>query len=276
MLLNKLFLTISLLSLLGFSSKAQSIIVGDTLSSNIIYRNVKDSTIGSMSGNSTTQADFDLDSDNVMDVNFKIIRSISPGHTAIEQKIFSLNNLEFVLITSLAGYIDTVALNSQLNAGLNWGNSTNGFYLYNLWYSGGNTSVNGNFLYPNNYIGFRKISSVDTVYGWILVDGTYFSHNRIKVRSWAYESKSAAGISENYKNNKLSIYPNPTTSILTISSSNISQINSEIEIVNSIGQTVLLQSYSKSIDVSMLSKGLYNLKVITQEKEIYYSKFIKE
>lgn len=272
----KLFLTISLLFLLGFSSKAQSITVGDTLSANIVYKNVKDSIIGSMSGNSTSQADFDLDSDNVMDVSFKIIRSISPGHTAIEQKIFSLNNLEFVFITSLAGYTDTVALNSQINAGLNWGNSPNGLYLYNLWYSGGNTSVNGNFLYPNNYLGFRKISTVDTVYGWILVDGSYLSHNRIKVLSWAYENKSAAGISENYKNNKLTVYPNPTSSILTISSSNATETHSKIEIVNTLGQTVLKQPYSKSVDVSLLSQGCYTLKVITSPNQLFLSRFIKE
>ncbi len=76
--------------------------------------------------------------------------------------------------------------------------------------------------------------------------------------------------------NEIKMYPNPTSSILTISSSHATLPNSEIEIVNTLGQTVLMQSYSKSVDVSMLSKGLYTLKVITQEKEIYYSKFIKE
>lgn len=270
----KLFVTISLLLHLDFSSKAQSIIVGDTLSNNIVYKNIKDSIIGSMSGNSTVQADFDLDSDNVMDVSFKIIRSISPGHTAIEQKIFSLNNLEFVFITSMSGYADTLALNSQINAGLNWGNSINGLYLYNLWYSGGNTLVNGNFLYPNNYLGFRKISAIDTVYGWILVDGTYLSHNRIKVRSWAFENKSAIGIAENYISNKLSVYPNPTSSAINITYGALPI--SEIEIINTLGQTVINQSYSKYIDVNFLPNGIYTLKVSTDDNRIFLSKFIKE
>lgn len=418
MLLNKLLFSISFLLFLSYNSKAQGIIVGDTVSSGVVYKNIKDSIIGSMSGNSTALADFDLDSDNVMDVRFKIIRSISPGHTAIEQKIFSLNNLEFVLITSPVGYTDTVAINSQINVGLNWGNSTNGLDLYNLWYSGGNTSVYGNFLYPNNYLGFRKISAADTVYGWILVDGTYFSHNRIKVRSWAYQcgnlpllilttssssictsesatltasgantyswstgdtssdivvtpnsttaytvdgaytngcststvmilsvnptptliltsssnsicasesvTVTAAGADtytwstgesnpnivvspsvtttytvdgynvyscfsssvmtimvdpcvgiEEYNLNRIKIYPNPASNSLHILDEENTFENSTIEITNYLGQTVLTQAYSHTVDVSILPAGIYTFKINTQGKQSFYSKFIK-
>lgn len=123
------------------------------------------------------------------------------------------------------------------------------------------------------YIGLRYQTSLDTIYGWIRVNCPYANTCVIKDYS---STVSVNSVSEIKSINTFLIYPNPTTSILTISSSNATGTNSEIEVVSTLGQTVLMQSYSKSVDVSMLSKGLYTLKVITQNKEIYYSKFIKE
>lgn len=80
------------------------------------------------------------------------------------------------------------------------------------------------------------------------------------------------GIKELDKKEIISIYPNPVSKTLNIKSN--SKTNSEMEITNSLGQTVLKQNYSESIDVSKLESGYYILKV-TGEKN-YYSKFIKE
>lgn len=72
-----------------------------------------------------------------------------------------------------------------------------------------------------------------------------------------------------------SIYPNPVSDLLYIDLNKSEFQNSEMEITNYLGQTVLKQSFSKSIDVSKLSSGYYILKV-NKSSLLFYSKFIKE
>ncbi|MES2761616.1 MAG: T9SS type A sorting domain-containing protein [Bacteroidota bacterium] len=262
---------------LPFFLKSQSIVGGDTTSAGIVYKNIKDSIIVTPQGNGSGEADFDLDSDNVYDIKFKIVRSVSPGHTSVIQQVFSLNNLEFVLLTSPVNYADTIALSNNINASLNWGTSTGGFYLYNMWYSGGNTSIYGSYMKSNTYLGFRKITAVDTVYGWVLVDATFNAHNSIKIMSWAYQSNitDPNGIKE-WKKNTIYVYPNPTTNILHISDETNEFENSTLEVTNYLGQTIFKEAYSNDVDVSQLRAGIYTLKINGMGKESLYSKFIKE
>ncbi|HWY12267.1 MAG TPA: T9SS type A sorting domain-containing protein [Bacteroidia bacterium] len=83
---------------------------------------------------------------------------------------------------------------------------------------------------------------------------------------------SSVGIKEFDKNEWIKIYPNPVSNALNIKFD--SKHNSSIEIINYLGQTVLKQNYSESIDVSKLESGYYILKIIGEKN--YYSKFIKE
>lgn len=77
------------------------------------------------------------------------------------------------------------------------------------------------------------------------------------------------GIKESDKKEIISLYPNPTSNILNIKSD--SKTNSEIEITNQLGQTVLKQKYSENVDVSKLKPGYYFIRIANS-----YSKFIKE
>lgn len=80
---------------------------------------------------------------------------------------------------------------------------------------------------------------------------------------------AGVGIKELDKKESLKIYPNPTSNTLNIKSN--SKTNSEIEIINYLGQTVLKQKYAESIDVSKLSPACYIIKIDNS-----YSKFVKE
>jgi len=75
---------------------------------------------------------------------------------------------------------------------------------------------------------------------------------------------------------QLKVYPNPVSNILIISSDQIEFENPEIKIVNTSGQTVFRGPYSKNIDLSKLTQGFYQLEISTSNKQIYYSKFIKD
>lgn len=62
----------------------------------------------------------------------------------------------------------------------------------------------------------------------------------------------------------LSIYPNPTNSILNITNLNATIAVKNISLINVLGKTVYSNASGKAIDVSGFSKGLYILKIESQ------------
>ncbi|MFZ4476610.1 MAG: T9SS type A sorting domain-containing protein [Saprospiraceae bacterium] len=71
--------------------------------------------------------------------------------------------------------------------------------------------------------------------------------------------------------NQLTVFPNPTTTELNISFPSTN--NFKIEIINTIGVTVLESQNQNKIDVSQLSKGVYFIKAV-DNKTIYTQKII--
>ncbi|MGZ4091360.1 MAG: T9SS type A sorting domain-containing protein, partial [Bacteroidia bacterium] len=90
-------------------------------------------------------------------------------------------------------------------------------------------------------------------------------------------TSTAIGIDElSISATQVRVYPNPATNSLHIESENEDVVNSGVEITNALGQTVLETPYTNTIDVSGLSQGYYNIKISTQNRQTYFSKFIKE
>jgi hypothetical protein len=68
--------------------------------------------------------------------------------------------------------------------------------------------------------------------------------------------------------NEFSVYPNPATNVLYITSDNNIPIN-EITIYNQLGQTVLHQNEANnSIDVSALQPGIYILELVSGDLKL--------
>lgn len=85
------------------------------------------------------------------------------------------------------------------------------------------------------------------------------------------------GVNENsLSSNHVQIYPNPVSKSIYIETRKADFKNSEIEIVDHLGQLVLKLPFNNEVDVSKLASGYYNLKITDQNKAFYYSKFIKE
>ncbi|QTE21451.1 T9SS type A sorting domain-containing protein [Polaribacter cellanae] len=89
----------------------------------------------------------------------------------------------------------------------------------------------------------------------------------------AYEFGSSSPLSVNnfLNDDKISIYPNPVSSIVNI------KINAEVKkaiIYNLQGQKII-ESISDKIDISNFAKGVYMLKVISEKNGISTKKFIK-
>jgi hypothetical protein len=79
------------------------------------------------------------------------------------------------------------------------------------------------------------------------------------------------------KSNFLEVYPNPASSLLFVFT-NYFMSNAEISITDALGKEVLYKNGIKSgneIDISTLSKGIYNVKV-ANDSDVMVSKFIKE
>ena len=90
-------------------------------------------------------------------------------------------------------------------------------------------------------------------------------------------SVSVVGVNElNKKEYSVKVYPNPASNTLHFESEQYFEAGTEIEIANTLGQTVLKINYTNEIDVSSLSPGYYILKIISSDKRQFHSKFLKE
>ncbi len=78
------------------------------------------------------------------------------------------------------------------------------------------------------------------------------------------------GIFENaYNKHGISLYPNPTSGILNISSEELSLANAKIEVLDMTGVSILNTSGNSEINVTSLDAGMYMLRVSTENKEVY-------
>lgn len=92
-----------------------------------------------------------------------------------------------------------------------------------------------------------------------------------------YRQCKIVGIKENPSLiESVSIFPNPVLNILHIESEQYFEAGTEIEITNTLGQTVLKLLYNNEIDVSSISNGCYFLNITTNNNQSFHSKFIKE
>lgn len=84
-----------------------------------------------------------------------------------------------------------------------------------------------------------------------------------------------SGFNHLIKNSDITIYPNPSSTILHIKTDQYFDEATKIEIANSLGQVVMNTNYNSEIDVSLLNSGMYIIKLITPNKQQFHSNFVK-
>lgn len=72
---------------------------------------------------------------------------------------------------------------------------------------------------------------------------------------------------------ELTLYPNPTQNRFTVSSTEPME---KVEVYNQLGQLVLSQKATNTIDISGLGKGVYMVRLYDQQKQVIVKKIIKE
>ncbi len=87
-----------------------------------------------------------------------------------------------------------------------------------------------------------------------------------------YENSCILGVNENALSD-FSVYPNPTTGVLTVQSKTAIV---QIEIHNLLGQLVLSNTNQNTIDISGVSQGIYFIKVKDQNGNFGTQKLVKK
>ena len=100
----------------------------------------------------------------------------------------------------------------------------------------------------------------------------YINNNSINCDSL---SGYTVGIIEPHNKLELSIYPNPVSLTLTILDKQNQFRNTNVSIINYLGQIILSIPFSNQIDVSNLLNGVYTIQIKTVNGELYNSKFVK-
>lgn len=86
----------------------------------------------------------------------------------------------------------------------------------------------------------------------------------------------ATSIEESENEKKISVYPMPASNILNITIDKNEFKNSKLEIINSLGQTVIKTEFKNQIDVSELASGFYTLLLKDNSGSVITKKFVKE
>jgi hypothetical protein len=84
---------------------------------------------------------------------------------------------------------------------------------------------------------------------------------------------AVASVAKNNLNANISVYPNPTNSLVNISVANGTEI-AQVKLSNLTGATVYANTSSKAIDVSSLAKGIYILQITTTDGTTTSSKVV--
>jgi len=161
-------------------SKAQFIIVGDTISPTVYYNRIN--AYVPPAAWSTNTLSLDIDGDNVKDFLFSDSHSQSPSHHFESYDCQPLNGFEINAYALDSTVIDTMVAGMMVDNSLNWKKSALILYSYSQLVMNP-TITKGLFLGKRQYLGFRKKTATDTIYGWFYVSDLY----GIPIISYAFE-----------------------------------------------------------------------------------------
>jgi hypothetical protein len=143
---------------------------------------------------------------------------------------------------------------------------SDGFNVY--WW----TDANGNIILIDN-----RLVDDPTSDTWYMLSAIDSNGCVSREDIWVYVDSCVSGLNEELLSN-INIYPNPSTGLFTVEFKRVKENNSNISIVNSIGNVVfseklIIGEFSKQIDLSNFSKGIYLIELQT-EIGIYKKKII--
>lgn len=137
----------------------------------------------------------------------------------------------------------------------------------------------------NNFTSIVQTGTVNGTtipFSGLAINTTYYWRVRANVSGnvslwssiWSFTTDSTLENPEFETSNEIKIYPNPVNRILNIKSN---ETIKEFFVYDVLGKKVIVDHVSSnSIDVSNLAQGIYIIKVISENNEDYFAKFIKD
>ncbi|MFA5781989.1 MAG: T9SS type A sorting domain-containing protein, partial [Bacteroidales bacterium] len=104
----------------------------------------------------------------------------------------------------------------------------------------------------------------------------FVCNSSITAAGWtAYYTSTPSGLEDFNTVKGLSVYPNPVNDKLHVSFDIIGVSDAQVDLININGQVACSEKvnissgiYTKDFDVSLLAKGIYNLRIITSDETI--------
>ncbi|TCI84734.1 T9SS type A sorting domain-containing protein [Tenacibaculum sp. M341] len=196
------------------------------------------------------------------------------GNTKLTRFYCGLNDITSIDVSQNVDLKDLFLLGNELTE-LDLSNNKELLYVN----CGDNLLESLNVKNDNNTILNELNASGNTSLSCIQVDDKDFADNNSSWRkdstaNYSEDCSATASINDEELSNNLIVSPNPVQDFLTVKSNNFTVVK-EIEIVDLLGKEIL-QTKETSINVSHLPKGMYLMKITSENNRVGVKKFIKE
>lgn len=111
-------------------------------------------------------------------------------------------------------------------------------------------------------------------YRFVLSEAWTASGTYTALHQFDFTVNSTLGTEDHVLNDGFSVYPNPSNSVINISKTNSNSTIKNVSLINIIGKTVYSNTSIQPIDVGAFSKGLYILKIESQDGGVATKKIL--
>lgn len=278
--MKKLLFIIGLILGVIFTSSSQNVIVaGQTTGTYIHYTDyLPDSSI--YLGQNNDGFMLDIDDNGTYDLLFNIgVRNWLPYDLWTWSTVQILNeNVKICLNDISSNWIDNLDMGDTISMSNIWSSAVDTLYYfqqYSYWTYPPPGGENSDGEYGTGYMGFQMNFPGETFYGWIHVEGGNFTLTA--------KEKAICGLTVGTSkiinsDNLLKTYPNPFSDRLTIESLLNNKSGMRIEIINLQGITVKsydIENEKSQINTSLLTPGIYLIRIKEGDKTIFKTKALK-
>lgn len=263
-----------------FTSSSQTfIIAGQTTGTNIHYTDyLPDSSI--YLGQNDDGFMLDIDNNGTYDLLFNMgEKDWLPYELWTWSTVKILNeNVKIRLNDISTNWIDRLDLGDTISMNNIWSSTVDTLYYfhnYSFWSYPPPGGENSEGEYGIGYMGFQMEFPGETFYGWIHVEAADFM---LTAKGKAIRGLTVGTSEITNSDNLLQVYPNPFDDMLTVEPALNNCRNRRIEIVNIDGRIVKtynIESDKMRINSSLLTPGIYLIRIMEREKTISQTKVIK-
>jgi hypothetical protein len=232
---------------------------GQSQGANVIYHDIKDTTVAAVWHGADANYYMDIDSNGVNDILFNCQASVSgTGSSWLRVFVYPLNNTQVNFTSSTSNLVQSHDSLDMIYSDMNW-QSNSGYLRFanNYTVPGYQNSSGGLFNLNKKHLAVRLIDQ-DTTYAWIKVSVP--SAYIMNIYSYGLmKNDHTVGINDRESNN-LVVWPVPASESIYVN-----ETVKNISVYNNLGELVLKKFNTNFIEVSQLMSGIYIITVQTEK-----------